>query len=53
MPSFMPIGPKLWSGEGFLGLYIGYELIPLIQQAKAISFIHFMSPVFNSTCVRN
>ena len=49
-PSF---GPKLLSGEGFLGLYIGYELIPLIQQAKAISFIHSMSPVFNSTCVRN
>ena len=33
MPSFMPIGPKLWSGEGFL--YIGYihtyKLIPLMD----------------------
>ena len=29
MPSFMPIGPKLWSGERFL--YIGYKLIPLLD----------------------
>ena len=30
MPSFMPIGPKLWSGEGFLYIYTDTNSVELL-----------------------